>query len=406
MAQYQITLDSKLLHQLFIGDSRDEAVSTLLESILNQVLKSQATEQLAAENYERTDDRKDYRNGSYTRGLTTRVGSLTLEVPRFRNGKFSTELFSRYQRNEMALITTLMEMVVHGVSTRKVTQITEELCGTEFSKSTVSDLCKELDPVVTAWNHRPLKNEYPFLVVDALYVKVREDGRVRSRGLLIATGINLNGYRELIGMMLGDTESEATWGEFFSHLKQRGLKGVEMITSDHHSGLVKAIRHQLQGVTWQRCQTHFMKNILNATPKSLQSEVKAHVRSIFEAADKETARSLLHQTIHQFNDKASKAMDILEDGFEDATAVLELPADYRKRTRTTNAVERLNGEIRRRERVIRIFPNRDSVLRLIGALLMDQDEKWSMGKKYFDMTEFIRWRKDRSNEDKKIIAAS
>lgn len=405
MAQYQITLDSKLLHQLFLGNSRDEAVATLLESILNQVLKAQATEQLNAEDYERTEDRKDYRNGTYTRTLTTRVGSLTLHVPRFRNGKFSTELFSRYQRSEKALILTLMEMVVNGVSTRKVTQVTEELCGTEFSKSTVSELCKQLDPIVTAWNHRPLKNDYPFLIVDAMYIKVREEGRVRSRGLMIATGINQDGYRELLGMMIGDTESEASWSEFFTFLKRRGLRGVEMITSDHHSGLVKAIRQHLQGITWQRCQTHFMKNILDATPKSLRSELKAHVRSIFEAADQDTARGLLDQTIDLFQDRAPKAMEILDQGFDDATSVLELPAHYRIKTRTTNAVERLNGEIRRRERVIRIFPNRESVLRLIGALLMEQDEKWAMGIKYFDMTEYKNWQKARSNKES-LIAIS
>jgi len=402
MTQYQINLDSKLFHQLFLGNSRDEAVATLLESILNQVLKAQATEQLAAENYERTEERKDYRNGSYTRTLTTRVGSLILHVPRFRDGKFSTELFSRYQRSEQALVLTLMEMVVNGVSTRKVSQVTEELCGTEFSKSTVSELCKQLDPIVTAWNHRPLKNEYPFLIVDALYVKVREEGRVRSRGLMIATGINLEGYRELLGMMIGDTESEASWGEFFAHLKQRGLRGVEIITSDHHGGLVRSVRQHLQGVTWQRCQTHFMRNILDATPKSLRSEVKAHVRSIFEAAEVDTARTLLHQTIDQYQSQAARAMEILDAGFDDATAVLELPADYRKRTRTTNAVERLNGEIRRRERVIRIFPNRESVLRLMGALLMEQDEKWSIGKKYFDMTGFVQWRKERPKNKNKV----
>lgn len=403
MTQYQINLDSKLFHQLFLGNSRDEAVSALLESILNQVLRAQATEQLAAENYERTEDRKDYRNGAYTRTLTTRVGSLTLHVPRFRNGKFSTELFARYQRSEQALVLALMEMVVNGVSTRKVSQVTEELCGTEFSKSTVSDLCTKLDPIVTAWNHRPLKNEYPFLIVDALYLKVREDGRVRSRGLMIATGINLEGYRELVGMMIGDTESEASWGEFFAHLKQRGLRGVEMITSDHHGGLVKAVQHHLQGVTWQRCQTHFMKNILDAAPKSLKSEIKAHVRSIFEAVDVETARTLLQQTIDQFQGKAAKAMEILDAGFDDATAVLALPPDYRKRTRTTNAVERLNSEIRRREVVIRIFPSRESVLRLIGALLMEQDEKWAMGNKYFDMTGYLDWRKNRPKDKDKVI---
>lgn len=402
MAQYQITLDSTLFQQLFLGDSREAAVATLLESILNQVLKSQATEQLAAENYERTEERKDYRNGSYTRTLTTRIGSLILHVPRFRDGKFSTELFARYQRSEKALVLSLMEMVVHGVSTRKVTEITEELCGTAFSKSTVSELCKQLDPIVTAWNNRPLREEYPFVIVDALYTKVREDGRVRSRGILIATGINLEGHRSLLGMMIGDTESEASWGAFFTHLKQRGLRGVEMITSDHHGGLVKAIRQHFQGVTWQRCQTHFIKNILDVTPKSLKSEIKARVRSIFEAPDMQAARTLLQQTIDTFQDRAAKAMATLDAGFDDATAVLELPAAYQKKTRTTNAVERLNAEIRRRERVIRIFPNRESVLRLVGALLMDQDEKWAVGKKIFDMTEFITWRKNREKSSSKI----
>lgn len=402
MAQYQITLDSKLFHQLFLGD-RDEAVAQLLESILNQVLQAQATEQLQAKNYERTEERKDYRNGTYTRTLTTRVGSLTLHVPRFRNGKFSTELFSRYQRSEQALILTMMEMVIYGVSTRNVSNITEVLCGEDFSKSTVSELCKQLDPIVTSWLHRPLTNEYPFLIVDAMFLKVREDGRVHSRGLMIATGINLEGRRELLGMMIGDTESEASWSEFFVHLKQRGLRGVEMITSDHHSGLVKAIRKHLQGVTWQRCQTHFMKNILDATPKALRSEVKAHVRSIFEAADREAARMLLQQTIDRFQDHAPKAMEILDEGFDDAVAVLMLPAPYRVKTRTTNAVERLNSEIRRRERVIRIFPNRESVYRLIGALLMEQDEKWAMGNIYFDMTEFKHWRKERVKASNKVV---
>lgn len=402
MAQYQITLNSELFHQLFLGNSREAAVATLLESILNQVLKAQATEQLAAENYERTEERKDYRNGSYTRTLSTRVGSLILHVPRFRDGKFSTELFARYQRSEKALVLSLMEMVVHGVSTRKVTEITEELCGTEFSKSTVSDLCKQLDPIVTAWNNRPLKDEYPFVIVDALYTKVREDSRVRSRGILVATGINLKGHRALLGMMIGDTESEASWGEFFAHLKQRGLRGVEMITSDHHGGLVKAIRQHFQGITWQRCQTHFIKNILDVAPKSLKSEIKARVRSIFEAPDIQAARTLLQQTIDAFQEKAPKAMATLDAGFDDATAVLELPAAYQKKTRTTNAVERLNAEIRRRERVIRIFPNRESVLRLIGALLMDQDEKWAVGKKIFDMTEFIEWQKNKKKSSSKI----
>lgn len=292
-----------------------------------------------------------------------------------------------------------MEMVLNGVSTRKVTQVTEELCGAEFSKSTVSELCKQLDPIVQEWAQRPLKGRaYPFLLVDAMYVKVREDGRVRSRGVMIATGINESGYREILGLQIGDTESEASWGAFFEDLKQRGLQGVDLVTSDHHTGLVKAVRTHFQGVTWQRCQTHFMRNILDASPKSLRPEIKAHVRTIFEAANEKVGRELLKKTITAFAQTAPKAMEVLENGFDDATAVLALPANVRVRTRTTNAVERLNEELRRRERVIRIFPNRDSVLRLFGALLMEQDDKWTTERTYIDLRAYFAWRKDQTQK--------
>ncbi|MBD8500448.1 IS256 family transposase, partial [Paenibacillus arenosi] len=222
---------------------------------------------------------------------------------------------------------------------------------------------------------------------------VREDGRVRSRAVMIAAGINEKGTREILGLQIGDTESEASWDVFFMELKQRGLDGVDLITSDQHGGLVKAVRTHFQGVTWQRCQTHFMRNILDASPKALRPEIKAHARTIFEAANEQIGRELLEKTIATFIDKAPKAMQVMEEGFDDATAVLALPADVRVRTRTTNAIERLNGELRRRERVIRIFPNRDSVLRLFGALLMEQDDKWTTGKKYVDLNAYHTWRR-------------
>ena len=395
MAQYQITVDQELLQQLFLGHSQDAGVSKLLESVLNQILQAQVTEQLGAERYERTDSRQGYRNGAYPHQLTTRVGTITLRVPRIRNGPFSTELFARYQRSEQALVLALMEMVVNGVSTRKVSQITEELCGTHFSKSTVSELCKQLDPIVEAWNGRPLSDSpFPFVLVDALYLKVREDGRVRSRGVMVGIGVNTDGYREVLGLMTGDTESEAGWREFFGWLKQRGLRGVDFITSDDHGGLVRAIRQHFQGVTWQRCQAHFIRNILDATPKVLKDEVYSRVRTLLDAPDLETARLLLSQTLEAYEEKAPRAMRILEAGFDDATAVLSLPERYRKRLRTTNSIERLNEEIRRRERVIRIFPNRQSVIRLLGALLMEQDEKWASGRKYLNMEEYWSWYKN------------
>ena len=403
MAQYKITVDSQVLHQLFMTKSKDSGVSALLESVLNQILEAEATEQLQAEPYERTDERQGYRNGSYPHKLTTRVGTLTLRIPRLRNGKFSTEMFARYQRSEQALVLAMMEMVINGVSTRKVTQITEELCGAQFSKSTVSELCKNLDPIVESWNHRPLNDtRFPFVVVDAMVTKVREDGKVRARGLLLAFGVNAEGYRELLGLHVGDSESEASWSEFFLNLKQRGLRGVELIVSDQHSGLVKAIRTHYQGVTWQRCQTHFMRNILDKTPKALKEELYPKLRAILDAPDLQTARLLFSKTVEAYQDKIPKAIETLENGFDDAIAVLMLPEKYRKRLRTTNAMERLNQEIRRRERVIRIFPNRESLVRLIGALLIEFDEKWASGRRYLDMAEFESWSNDRPKDIKKV----
>lgn len=385
MAQFNITINSEELHELFLGNSRDEAVAKLLEKIFNEVLLCQSEEQLSAKPYERTDQRKGYRNGYYNRGLTTRVGTLNLRIPRHRNGEFSTEFFERYQRSEQALLLAMMEMVVNGVSTRKIETITQELCGKKFSKSTVSSLCKKLDPIVHAFRTRPLESHYPFLIVDALYVKVREDNRVQSKGLLIAVGVNEEGYREIIGFSVANTESESSWGEFFSSLKERGLKDVHLITSDDHKGLVKAARRHFQGSTWQRCQTHFSRNMLDHTPKALQPEIKEELRKLYEAVDVDSARKVKDQIIDKYETRAPKAVALLDEAFDDITAILVVPLKYRKRLRTTNGVERLNQEVRRRERVIRIFPNGASVIRLMGALLMEQDEKWQAGRKYFDM---------------------
>jgi len=385
MAQFNITITEELLHGLFLSNGRDEAFSKLLEEIFNQVLLAQSSEQIGAEPYERAEERTAYRNGFRDRQMTTRVGTLTLRVPRHRNGQFSTELFARYQRSEQALVLAMMEMVINGVSTRKVETITQELCGKTFSKSTVSALCKKLDPIVHAFRTRPLESHYPFLIVDALYLKVREDHRVQSRGLLIAVGVNEEGYREIIGFQVANTETESSWGELFESLKERGLKDVHLITSDNHRGLVNAARRHFQGATWQRCQTHFSRNMLDHTPKALQPEIKEDLRQLYEAIDLDSARRVREQLVDKYETKAPKAATLLDEAFDDVTAVLAIPLKYRKRLRTTNGVERLNQEVRRRERVIRIFPNEASVIRLMGALLIEQDEKWQAGRKYFDM---------------------
>ncbi len=370
MAQFNITITEELLHQLFLSNGRDEAFSKLLEEIFNQVLLAQSTEQLGAAPYERTEGRTAYRNGVRERQLTTRVGTLTLRVPRHRNGQFSTELFMRYQRSEQALMLAMMEMVINGVSTRKIESITEELCGKKFSRSTISTLCKNLDPMVNAFRTRPLESHYPFVMVDAIYVKVRENKRIQSRGLLIAIGINEGGHREVIGFELANSESESSWGEFFGSLKERGLKDVRLVTSDDHKGLVQAVRKHFQGASWQRCQTHFSRNMLDHAPKALQPEIKEDLGRLYESVDLESARKVRDQIITKYEARAPKATSLLDEAFDDITAVLALPFRYRKRLRTTNGVERLNEEIRRRERVIRIFPNEASVIRLMGANLI------------------------------------
>ncbi|WP_028962170.1 IS256 family transposase [Sulfobacillus thermosulfidooxidans] len=393
MAHYQITLDDQTI-QALVGQ-KDQAFALLLQQVLNQVLEAEVTEHLQADRYERTEDRRGYRNGSRSRQLTTRVGTLTLEVPRTRDGEFSPTLFERYQRHEKALVLTLMEMVVNGVSTRKIRRVTEELCGTEFSKSTVSDLAKGLEAAVQQWRTRSLaETPYPFLIVDALVLKIRENGAVRSRSGCVVTGINAAGYREILGFWIGDSESKQTWTAVFTDLKDRGLTGVDLVVSDDHRGLRQAIEQQFQGASWQRCQTHLTRNILDAAPKAVQEELHGRLRALFEAPDRATVDTLWTKLLEDFAERAPRAVAILENGLEDALAVLQLPESLRQRLRTTNSVERLNAEIRRRERVIRIFPNRESAIRLLGALLLEQHEVWTTGKRYLNLEPY--WQAKRS----------
>lgn len=400
MTEYNITVGKDLLPELL---SNQNGLAKLIESVLNQILEAQAEESLGADKYERTDERLGYRNGYRPRQLFTRVGPITLQVPQTRDGSFSTEIFKRYQRSEQAFVIALMEMVVNGVSTRKVTHITEELCGASFSKSTVSQLCVGLDARIKAFNERRLdEHRYPFIMVDAMFFKSRDNDRVVSRAALTISGIRADGFREVLGIKIGETESYATWEEAFKWLKSRGLKGVVYIISDQHSGLVEAAKRYFQGVSWQRCQVHLMRNILGSCSLKYRKEVAEQVKLIFQSADMLEARRRLDVFITEFEKKTPKAVACLEDGFEDAMAVMSLPAKYRKRFRTTNMQERLNQEIRRRERVIRIFPNDDSALRLIGALLAEMNEQWQ-SKRYLDMDEFHEWWEGQKKESSNVL---
>ena len=396
MTDYEIKLPGELLSSLM---SDNTGFAQLIGSVLNQVLEAQATEQIGADRYERNADRGGYRNGVRTRVLYTRVGPVTLRVPQFRDGAFSTEIFGRYQRSEQAFVLAIMEMVLNGVSTRKVTKITEELCGSRFSKSTVSQLCTGLDARVRAFNERPL-GSFPFLIIDAMYCKSRTDyDGVVSKAALMISAVNAEGNREILGVRIGDSESDSFWRETFAWLKDRGVKDVAFVTSDDHRGMVKALNRSFQGVMWQRCQVHFMRNVLSFTSARHKAAMAAGLKRVFASDDVSEARTKSVELAEQLDKRADRAIECLEQGLEDALAVYALPSKYRRRLKSTNMQERLIQEVRRRERVIRIFPNEDSVLRLIGALLAEFHEEWQ-GRKYLDMDDYHEWDAQRKADEK------
>ena len=388
MAQLHFTLESDFFTGLF-SESKDEAFGKLMEALLNQVLLAESKEQLGAENYERSSDRTDYRNGSRTRTLTTRIGKIELKVPRHRNVPFKTSLFEEYQRNEQALICTMMEMVVQGVSTRNVRKVTEELCSESFSKSTVSEICKELDIPVKQFKERLLPDKYPFVIADAMYLKVREDHRVRSKALYIAVGVNTSGHKEVLGFEVYDSEKTSSWKEFFESLKSRGLRDVDIVISDAHTGLLEAIRECFPGSSWQRCQAHFTRNIIDKCPKRYQTGLASELKDMFNASTIKESRALKESIYDEYIDVAPESMALLDSGFEDSMSVMALPSKYRTAIRTSNIIERENRELRRRERVIQIFPNKESMIRLMGAVLMDDHNDWSVAQRLFDMTEYF-----------------
>jgi len=395
MATFEITIDDEKIQELLQGD---RGMAVLLEPILNQILQAEMTDHLGAEPGQRTDERRGYRNGSYQRQLTTRVGTIKLEVPRDRSGTFQTALFQRYQRSEKALVLALMQMVVQGVSTRRVKKITTELCGRKFSSSTVSRLTEDLDEQVQAWASRSLEQEYPFLVLDAMHLEVRRQGAVRSTTVMLAVGIGEDGQREILGLETAFSETKEGWRRFIRGLKKRGLSGVELATSDAHPGLIQALKESFPGLIWQRCQAHFRRNVLDQTPSSYRDRMHEVLDQILEAPSQKEAQSRFAEVASEVEEKASAAYEVLEEGLIDATAVLALPGKYRRRLRTTNMVERFIEEIRRREKVIRIFPNRESVYRLVGALCAETHEEWSTGRRYLNMDEYFEWKAAQQRE--------
>lgn len=370
-----------------------ELIQELLRQSVQEVLEAEMSQLLGADRHERTEGRTGYRSGTYRRTLISRVGKLELRVPQDRAGRFSTEVFERYQRSEKALMTALAEMYVKGVSTRKVKAITEELCGHEFSASTVSQLNKRLDEQLKRFARRPLEVEYPYLILDARYEKVREQGVVRSRAVLVGLGIDWEGRRQVIGVELANRESTNSWKDFLMELKKRGLRGVRLVVSDDHAGLRKAIAQVLPEALWQRCYVHFLRNAVDYLPRKAGDDCLVELRWLYDRRNVEEARQDLGTWLSKWDKKYGKLCRWVEENIEETFTFYRLPREHHKHLKSTNMLERLNQEIKRRTHVIRIFPNEASCWRLVVALATEIHEDWIEAHRYLNMEALREQRK-------------
>lgn len=365
-----------------LAENALEAVPELLRVLINSVMQAERSKYLQAEEYERTEKRIGHANGYKPKRIKTRVGQISFAIPQVREGGFYPSALEKGMRSERALVNALAEMYVQGVSTRKVKDITEELCGFEVSAMDVSRAAAQLDEVLQQWRERPL-GEIAYLYVDARYEKVREDGQVRDSAVLMATGITPEGERQVLGVSVSLSEHETHWKAFLKGLKDRGMNGVKLVVSDDHAGLGAARRAVLGSVPWQRCHFHLQQNAGAYVPKqAMRTEVAADVRAMFNAADRKTAEELLQAAIQKYARSAPKLSAWMEENLADGFTVFDFPLDHRRLLRTTNSLERINKEIRRRTRVVGVFPNEAACLRLISALLMEISEEWQIGKRY------------------------
>ena len=367
-----------------LADQGFDGMAQAITLLFNEAMKLERAEALGAAPYQRTEHRRGYANGYKPKTLRTRVGEITVDVPQTRGLDFYPSSLERGERSERALKLAVAEMYVQGVSTRKVAAITEELCGFEVSSTQVSRAAQLLDDELQQWRSRPL-GEIPFLILDARYEKIRHGGSVVDCAVLVAIGINPDGKRSILGVSVSLSEAEVHWREFLNSLTQRGLCGVTLITSDDHAGLKAARKAVLPGVPWQRCQFHLQQNALHYVPKvAMRKQVAADIKSIFDAPDRHEAQRLLKQTTTKYQTSAPKLAAWLEENIPEGLTVFELPASHRRRLRTTNMLERVNKELKRRTRVATLFPNDDSLLRLVSAVLIEISEDWETAKVYLN----------------------
>ena len=371
------------LQEIFGADK--DGLKELLREVLQEVLEQEMTDAIGAEKGERSPGRLGYRSGYYGRSLVTRVGKLELRIPQDRQGQFSTQIFERYQRSEKALVSALAEMYIQGVSTRKVKAITEELCGHAFSASAISAVNKTLDESLERFAKRPLEEAYPYLVLDARYEKVRQDGVIRSQAVQIAIGINDEGRRQILAVELANRESQTSWKDVLLELKSRGLRGVEFVVSDDHPGLKRAIAEVIPEAVWQRCYVHFLRNARDHLPRKAVDDCLQELRWLYDRRDLAEAQKDLAQWLERWGQKYPKLCEWVEENIGETLTFYQLPLQHHKHLKSTNMLERFNEEIKRRTRVVRIFPNEASCLRLIRALAAETHEDWLEASRYLNM---------------------
>ena len=385
--------NTKLAAVEAVAGDRD-LMKALMKEALQEVLEGEMTEFLGAAPGERTEGRNGYRAGYYGRNLVTRIGKLELRVPRDRSKEFSTALFERYARSEKALVAALAEMYVQGVSTRKVKAITEELCGHSFSASAISSINKGLDESLARFAHRHLDEAYPYLILDARYERVRDGGVIAHQAVLVAIGINWEGKRQVLAVEMANRESQSSWKDFLLRLKERGLSGVEFVVSDDHAGLKKAISEVLTEAAWQRCYVHFLRNALDYLPRKADDDCLQELRWIYDRRDIQEAQRDLVAWVARWQGKYPKLVDWVESNIVETLTFYRLPRAHHKHLKSTNMLERLNEEIKRRTLVVRIFPNTESCLRLIRALCVETHETWLEDNRYLNMTFLAEQKKE------------
>lgn len=379
------TLPAELLEQ--VSTQGFDLLPELIRIVVNAAMQAERQQHLKAAPYQRTPERESYANGYKPKTVQTRVGNITFSVPQVRDGDFYPEALEKGLRSERALTLALAEMYVQGVSTRKVKAITEQLCGVSVSSTQVSNAASLLDGELEKWRERPL-GEYPYLYLDAYYEQVREDGQVRHLAVLVAVGVNRAGKRDILGVSVSLSEHEVHWRAFLEQLKTRGLGGLQLIISDDHAGLKAARLAVFGSIPWQRCQFHLQQNAQAYVPrKEMQAEVAEDIRTIFQAPDRATAEAYLAKAVQKYEKTASRLSEWMAGNIPEGLTVFAFPVAHRKLIRTTNGVERLHREVRRRARVVSIFPNQSSCLRLVSAVLNEISEEWLTGRTYLSFEE-------------------